>query len=99
MICNAGVADMKTMVSLRDMNMDDYMHTFNLNFFCPVVMTKEALPHLEKTKGNIIQVSSIVGKSQVNTVLGPKLLLAVGCVKLSEKNCVHLPSVGEQTAN
>ena len=63
MICNAGVADMKTMVSLRDMNMDDYMHTFNLNFFCPVVMTKEALPHLEKTKGNIIQVSSIVGKS------------------------------------
>ena len=64
MICNAGVADMKTMVSLRDMNMDDYMHTFNLNFFCPVVMTKEALPHLEKTKGNIIQVSSIVGKSR-----------------------------------
>ena len=31
-------------------------------------------------------------------VLGPKLLLAMGCVKLSEKNCVHLPSVGEQTA-
>ena len=32
-------------------------------------------------------------------LLGPKLLLAMGCVKLSEKNCVHLPSVGEQTAN
>merc|ERR1712241_91736 len=63
MICNAGVADMKTMVNLRDMNMDDYMHTFNLNFFCPVIMTKEALPHLEKTKGNIIQVSSIVASS------------------------------------
>ena len=63
MICNAGVADMKTMVSLRDMNMDDYMHTFNLNFFCPVVMTKEALPHLERTKGNIVYVSSILGKA------------------------------------
>merc|ERR1712178_591743 len=33
------------------------------NFFCPVVMTKEALPHLEMTKGNIIQVSSIVASN------------------------------------
>ena len=32
-------------------------------------------------------------------LLGPKLLLPMGCVKLGEKNCVHLPSVGEQTAN
>ena len=32
-------------------------------------------------------------------VLGPKLLLVMGCVKLGEKNCIHLPSVGEQTAN
>ena len=64
MICNAGVADAKTMVNMRDMNMDDFMHTFNLNFFCNVVMTKEALPHLEKTKGSIVQVSSIVGMSE-----------------------------------
>ena len=33
------------------------------------------------------------------TVLGPKLLLVMGCVKLGEKNCVQLPSVGEQNAN
>ena len=33
------------------------------------------------------------------SILGPKLLLVMGCVKLGEKNCVHLPSVGEQTAN
>ena len=32
-------------------------------------------------------------------VLGPKLLVAMGCVKLGEQICVHLPSVGEQTAN
>ena len=62
MICNAGVADIRTMVSVREMPMDDYMHTFNLNFFCPVVMTKEALPHLEKTRGSIVQVSSITGE-------------------------------------
>ena len=33
------------------------------------------------------------------TVLGPKLLIPMGCVKLGETNCIHLPSVGEQTAN
>ena len=33
------------------------------------------------------------------TILGPKLLLVMGCVKLGEKNCVQLPSVGEQNAN
>ena len=32
-------------------------------------------------------------------LLGPKLLLVMGCVKLGEKNCVHLPAVGEQNAN
>ena len=32
-------------------------------------------------------------------VLGPKLLLFMGCVKLGERNCVHLPLVGEQNAN
>ena len=32
----------------------------------------------------------------VSGILGPKLLLVMGCVKLGEKNCVHLP---EQTAN
>ena len=35
----------------------------------------------------------------VNQLLGPKLLLPSGCVKLGGKNCVHLPSVGERTAN
>ena len=36
------------------------------------------------------QASSLKGE------LGPKLLLPMGCVKLGEKNCVHLPSVGEK---
>ena len=35
----------------------------------------------------------------LHNVLGPKLLLPMGCGKLGEKNCVHLPSVGEQNAN
>ena len=39
------------------------------------------------------------GYAMLFHLLGPKLLLAMGCVKLGDKNCVHLPSVGEQTAN
>ena len=65
MICNAGVGDPRTMVMMRETAMEDYMKTFNLNFFCPVVMTKEALPHLEKTKGNIVHVSSITGEHKI----------------------------------
>ena len=60
MICNAAVFNIP--VTMREMPMDDFMLAFNLNFFCPVVMTKEALPHLEKTKGNIVYVSSIISK-------------------------------------
>ena len=61
MICNAGMY--KNPGLMRDTKMDDFIVTFNLNFFCPVVMTKEALPHLERTKGNIVYVSSILGKA------------------------------------
>ena len=32
-------------------------------------------------------------------ILGPKLLLLMGCEKLGGKNCLLLPSVGEQKAN
>ena len=35
----------------------------------------------------------------ISYVLGPKLLFAMGCMKLGEKNCFQLPSVGEKTAN
>ena len=38
-------------------------------------------------------------EESVVVILGPKLLLPMGCVKLGKKNCVDLPSVGEQTAN
>ena len=58
MICNAGMGGE---TNLREMPMEDYMRIFNVNFFCPVAMTKEALPHLEKTKGNIVHISSIIG--------------------------------------
>ena len=39
------------------------------------------------------------GSRRALHLLGPKLLIVMGCVKLGEKNCVQLPSVGEQNAN
>ena len=44
------------------------------------------------------ETDQLIGDKERN-ILGPKLLLVLGCVKLGEKNCVQLPSVGEQNAN
>ena len=61
--------------------------------FCTVVRTRkhEGRPEGARRKRK--------GNSWMMHVLGPKLLLPMGCVKLGEENCVHLPFVGEQTAN
>ena len=77
MICNAGIY--KNPAMMRDTQMDDFMLTFNINYFCPVVMTKEALPHLEKTRGNIVYVSSIVGEGDkcVKIVNPPLILITI----------------------
>ena len=47
----------------------------------------------------ILEHAHFIPQLSEHAILGPKLLLATGCVKLGGKNCVHLPSVGEQTAN
>ena len=83
MICNAGMY--KNPGLMRDTKMDDFIVTFNLNFFCPVVMTKEALPHLEKTKGNIVYVSSILGKATLALYIDP-LHWVHACVTANSPN-------------
>jgi len=45
--------------------MEDFVKEFNFNVFSPVAMTQACMPHLEKTKGNIIFMSSINGKTFV----------------------------------
>ena len=50
--------------------------------------------------GSRIRIPALPHKVMVFfTLLGQKLLLVMGCVKLGEKNCVQLSSVGEQNAN
>jgi NAD(P)-dependent dehydrogenase (short-subunit alcohol dehydrogenase family) len=36
---------------------------FELNFFAAHALTREALPHIRKVKGNILFMSSVAGKN------------------------------------
>ncbi|TRY75523.1 hypothetical protein TCAL_15566 [Tigriopus californicus] len=51
---------------VRDKCVSDFRHTLDLNVIAPFLITKAALPHLEKTKGNILYVSSIAGTQTVH---------------------------------
>ena len=47
--------------SARETPADAFDWTLNLNLTSHFLLTKSALPHLEKTKGNLLYVSSIAG--------------------------------------
>ncbi|XP_013167477.1 PREDICTED: uncharacterized oxidoreductase TM_0325-like [Papilio xuthus] len=67
LINNAGVADW------NDITSDDFMKKFdaimNINLRAAVYLTHLAIPHLIKTKGNIINTSSIAGSSTLGMSL------------------------------
>ena len=58
-ICNAG--GISGFDSVRGKTTEDFRRTMELNLFAPFIMTREAIPHLEKTRGNILYVSSVAG--------------------------------------
>ncbi len=49
-------------MSIREASLGGVQKTFDLNFMSAVATTQEALPHLEATKGNIVYITSVVGK-------------------------------------
>jgi len=57
LINNAGIKKKESLEDHRSLENFDYI--FNVNLRAPVALTELAVPHLEKTKGNIINVSSI----------------------------------------
>ena len=46
----------------RDMELDHINEITNTNLISPMMLTKFALPQLEKTKGNIVFISSVFGR-------------------------------------
>ena len=51
----------------REANFAAHKTLFNVNFHAAVLLTKFALPHLEKTKGNIVYISSVGCKEDFDT--------------------------------
>jgi len=58
LVNNAGIL---TMGSCENTDMAEYDELFNINVKAPFHLTKLAIPHLRKTKGSIVNVSSVNG--------------------------------------
>ncbi len=58
LINNAGMMVEET---VEDMDLKDWQRTLAVNLTAPFLLTKYALPHLRKTKGNIVNIGSIEG--------------------------------------
>lgn len=65
LVNNAGV--LLAYESLENINFDTYDEVMNTNLKCILKLTKAAIPYLEQTKGNIVNVSSYSGhRSEIN---------------------------------
>uniref|UniRef100_A0AC34R6Y2 Uncharacterized protein n=1 Tax=Panagrolaimus sp. JU765 TaxID=591449 RepID=A0AC34R6Y2_9BILA len=62
LVNNAGIAR-KSGSEARDLDNLDYVLDVNLK--APIALTELAIPHLEKTKGNVVNVSSVAGQKAV----------------------------------
>lgn len=59
LVCNAGVS-MRALFT--DLNLEVFEQIMNINFYGALYATKFALPHILKSKGSIIAISSINGR-------------------------------------
>ncbi|CAK8693186.1 unnamed protein product [Clavelina lepadiformis] len=66
LVNNAGVCKMESMESAQ---MESFDSTFHVNVKAHFHFTQLAVPHLEKTKGNVINVSSITGDIPTPTII------------------------------
>lgn len=55
--------------NVSDINLSEFDRIFDTNVRSIIALTKLCVPHLEKTKGNIVNVSSIAGLKAVQNVL------------------------------
>ena len=60
-VCSAGGSHDDTMRPHSEVCLEAYKGVMDINFMSAVALTKEALPHLEETRGNILYVSSVAG--------------------------------------
>lgn len=66
LINNAGIVNMDTVIGV---NLSEFDRVFDVNVRGAIILTKFSVPYLEKTKGNVLNVSSVGGlKAKVNSM-------------------------------
>lgn len=65
LVNNAGIATFDDTYTLK---IDEFNRLFETNVISVITMTQLCVPHLEKTKGNIVNVSSICGSKSVKNL-------------------------------
>ena len=66
LVNNAGAG--KFDLKLADITPEDWLWHMNTNVNSVMYLTQMAIPHLEATKGNVVNISSIAGHFQVQTL-------------------------------
>lgn len=66
LVNNAGIVALDCIL---DFKLDQFERIFDINLKSILILTHLAIPHLEKTKGNIINVSSIAGSIPVSDAM------------------------------
>ena len=66
LVNNAAEPSLAKLVTPGTALLDEFDRIFKLNVRVPVELTQLALPHLEKTKGNIINISSVAAIKPVS---------------------------------
>ncbi len=67
LVGNAGSGRLGT---VRNSSVEDFRFNLDLNLTSNFVLTKHALPHLEKTRGNIVYISSVAGTVKMDVLFG-----------------------------
>ena len=75
LVNNAGVVIQDNVAEIK---LSEFDRIFDINVRSVIVLTQLCIPHLEKTKGNVVNVSSVAGLRAVRNVLTYCMSKAVG---------------------
>lgn len=91
LVNNAGTAIKRE--PLEALTMEIYDEVMNINLTSVIKLMKESIPHLEKTKGNIVNVSSFLGHRSSPNILAYSLSKA-GLDQLTKCSALELAPKG-----
>lgn len=66
---NAGIGNKPSVPLTDNLTMENYEYVMNANLRAPIRLTELVIPHLAKTRGNVINISSVGAIRAAPTVL------------------------------